>query len=159
MSVIGESQKNKCVLCASTERRKPENRAIAQSMGSSLDFQKHLARGLNVNKYGAKKTEIDGIVFDSRHEATRYVELKYMERAGLIKDLKLQERFCLIPAIDDGQKVIQRAVYYVADFTYYEKRNNYWKRVVEDAKGCRTDVYKLKKKLMRWKYGIEVKET
>ena len=113
-----------------------------------------------MNKYGAKKTEIDGIIFDSRHEATRYVELKYMERAGLIKDLKLQERFCLIPAIEgEGKKVAQRAVYYVADFTYYERKDNHLQRVVEDAKGFRTDVYKLKKKLFRWRYGIEIKEV
>ena len=117
-------------------------------------------KGKAMNKYGAKKTEIDGIVFDSKHEAHRWVELKYMERAGLIKELKRQVRYCLIPTIEgDGRKVVQRAVYYVADFTYYEKAGDRWKCVVEDAKGVRTDVYKIKKKLMRWRYGIEIREV
>ena len=58
-----------------------------------------------MNKYGAKKTEIDGIVFDSKHEAHRWVELKYMERAGLIKELKRQVRYCLIPTIDGGRSI------------------------------------------------------
>lgn len=111
------------------------------------------------SKYGNKKTEIDGIVFDSKHEATRWIELKYMERAGLIKELKRQQAFCLIPVIKDGCKVRQRAVNYIADFTYYEKVRDGWKPVVEDAKGVRTDVYKLKKKLMLWRYGIEIVEV
>lgn len=112
------------------------------------------------SKYGNKRTEVDGILFDSKHEAHRYVELKYMERVGLIKDLKLQEKFCLIPAIEgNGCKARQRAVNYIADFTYLEKCGDVWKRVVEDAKGVRTDVYKIKKKLMLWRHGIEIKEV
>lgn len=112
------------------------------------------------NKYGNRKTEVDGIVFDSKHEAMRWIELKYMERAGLIRDLKRQVKFCLVPTIEgEGKKIRQRAVYYVADFEYWEKNYDCWKHVVEDAKGVRTDVYKLKKKLMLWRHGIEIREV
>ena len=113
-----------------------------------------------MSKYGNRKTELDGMIFDSKHEANRWVELKYMERAKLIKDLKRQVRFCLIPTIEgNGGKIRQRAVYYVADFQYWENVGDCWKQVVEDAKGVRTDVYKIKKKLMLWRYGIEIKEV
>ena len=108
-----------------------------------------------MNKYGAKKTEIDGILFDSRHEAHRWIELKYMERAGIIRDLRRQVPYELIPAIADGKKTVQRAISYVADFVYTENGQT----VVEDAKGMKTEVYKLKKKMMRWKYGIEIREV
>ena len=112
------------------------------------------------NKYGNRKTEVDGIVFDSKHEAMRWIELKYMERVGLIRDLKRQVKFCLVPTLEgEGKKIKQRAVYYVADFEYWEKTTDGWKHVVEDAKGVKTDVYKLKKKLMLWRHGIEIREV
>lgn len=83
-----------------------------------------------------------------------------MERTGLIRDLKRQVKFCLVPTLEgEGKKIKQRAVYYVADFEYWEKAGDRWKHVVEDAKGIRTDVYKLKKKLMLWRHGIEIKEV
>lgn len=107
-------------------------------------------------KYGNRKTEVDGIRFDSRHEANRWVELRYMERAGLIRDLKRQEPFELIPAQKKDGKVVERAVRYVADFTYRDGKGAF---IVEDAKGVRTDVYKIKKKLMLWVYGIEIREV
>lgn len=126
-------------------------------MAKNANTTNQLFRG---SKYGNKKTEVDGIVFDSKHEALRWIELKYMERAGLIRDLKRQVKFCLVPTIEgEGKKIRQRAVYYVADFEYWEKNYDCWKRVVEDAKGVRTDVYKLKKKLMLWRHGIEIKEV
>ena len=62
-----------------------------------------------MNKFGAKQTEIDGITFASKHEAERYVELKYMERAHLISDLQLQRVFTLIGAQrDKAGKIIER---------------------------------------------------
>ena len=105
--------------------------------------------------------ELDGEKFDSKHEANRWVELRYMERAGLIKDLKRQQKYCLIPTIEGpDRKVEQRATYYIADFTYYEKtKDGFWHPVVEDAKGMKTDVYKLKKKLLFWRWGIKIREV
>ena len=112
-----------------------------------------------MSKYGNFKTEIDGIVFDSKHEATRYVELKYMERAGLISHLERQKVYTLIgPQKDKDGKVIERPVKYIADFVY---RDHDGKLVVEDAKSpaTRTDVYVLKRKLMLSIYGIRVQEV
>lgn len=108
------------------------------------------------SKYGNKKTEIDGIVFDSKHEGQRYAELKLLERAGEIRDLMLQVPFELIPAQKIAGKTVERAVKYVADFVYYDKDGNL---VVEDAKGMKTDAYKLKKKMMLYFKGIAIKEV
>ena len=110
-----------------------------------------------MNKYGNEKTEVDGIKFASRHEAKRYVELKYMERAGLIKNLQLQRVYTLIGAQKDKDgKIIERPVKYIADFVYTDADG---KTVVEDAKGVRTDVYKIKRKLMLSIYGIRIQEV
>lgn len=104
-----------------------------------------------MNKYGARKINSpDGQVFDSVKEFHRWGCLRLLERAGKISDLKRQVKFELIPK-QDGE----RAVHYVADFTYYENG----KLVVEDCKGYRTDLYRLKKKLLLWTKGIRIKET
>lgn len=106
------------------------------------------------SKYHAKKTTVDGITFDSRREADRYLALKSMEEDGAIEDLRRQVRYELVPAFDmDGKHY--RAVYYVADFVYVEDG----KEVVEDVKGMRTDVYRLKSKLFARRYGKVIKET
>ena len=112
-----------------------------------------------MSKYGNKKTFVDNIPFDSKHEASRFIELRYMQRAGLIKNLILQKRFELIPKIKKSDGKIQRPTYYIADFCYSEKTKDGWRTVVEDAKGCRTEVYKMKKKLMLWRHGIEIREV
>lgn len=106
------------------------------------------------SKYHAKKTVVDGITFDSRREADRYLVLKCMEEDGTIEDLRRQVRYELVPAFDvDGKHY--RPVFYVADFVYVEDG----KTVVEDVKGLRTDVYKLKSKLFARRYGMSIKET
>lgn len=105
-------------------------------------------------KYHAKKTTVDGITFDSRREADRYLVLKGMEEEGAIEDLRRQVRYELVPAFDvDGRHY--RPVFYVADFVYVEDG----KEVVEDVKGMRTDVYRLKSKLFARRYGMSIKET
>lgn len=106
------------------------------------------------SKYHARKTVIDGITFDSRREADRYLVLKSMEKDGLIENLRRQVRYELIPAFDvDGKHY--RPVFYVADFVYVEDG----KEIVEDVKGMRTDTYKLKSKLFARRYGMSIKET
>lgn len=103
------------------------------------------------NKYGARKlTAPDGQVFDSVKEYHRWGCLRLLERAGEIKDLKRQVKFELIPK-QEGE----RACNYIADFTYMENG----KLVVEDCKGFKTDVYKIKKKLMLMEHGIRIRET
>lgn len=102
------------------------------------------------SKYNNIKTIIDGITFDSRAEANRYCELKLMVRGGRITDLKLQHKFEILPKSRSG-----RALYYIADFCYLEDG----KLVVEDVKGVATAVYKLKKRLVAEKYGIQITEV
>lgn len=109
------------------------------------------------NKYNAKKVSKDGRTFDSKHEAGRYTELKLLQRAGKITDLRCQVSFLLIPAqYDEKHRCIERPCKYVADFTYRDENGTF---IVEDAKGLKTDVYRIKKKLMLEKYGIRIKEV
>lgn len=108
------------------------------------------------SKYHARKTVVDGITFDSKREAKRYGELKLLERAGAIRDLKRQVRYELIPAFDcDGKHY--RPTTYIADFVYTDV--NTGKEVVEDCKGYRTDVYRLKAKLLARRFGVAILET
>ena len=101
------------------------------------------------NKYHNKKVTIDGITFDSKLEATRYTELKLLERKGIIKDLKLQPSYELIPTFKKDNKTYKKATY-KADFSYYD--NELGKTIIEDTKGYKTDVYELKKKLFEYLY-------
>ena len=100
------------------------------------------------NKYHAIKTELDGIEFDSKHEADVYAELKMLEKGGAIKDLVLQPKFELQPGFEkDGKKY--RPIVYIADFMFVEKG----KTRVLDAKGYKTEVYRMKKKMCEYKYS------
>jgi hypothetical protein len=95
------------------------------------------------SKYNAKPTTTDGIRFDSKSEERRYNELLLLERSGVISDLKLQPSFELQPAFDyNGEKI--RSIKYVADFSY---KNSDGTTTIEDVKGMKTEVYKLKRKL------------
>lgn len=112
-------------------------------------------------KYGSRKITVFGITFDSKREAQRYMELSSMQRAGKIANLETQVPFELIPPIrDDYGKLVQRGCDYVADFVYDAVNLDGSKtHVVEDAKGFRTEVYKIKRKLMLWRYGIQIREV
>ena len=101
-----------------------------------------------LSKYKAIKTEVDGIVFHSKKEASRYQVLKLLQRSGMIEDLTLQPKFNVV--IND-----QKICSYSADFQYKEKGLI----VVEDVKGMKTPVYNLKKKLMFAVYRIKILET
>jgi hypothetical protein len=106
------------------------------------------------SKYHAKKTTVDGITFDSKREADRYLVLKGMEEDGAIEDLRRQVRYEIVPAFDvDGKHY--RSVFYVADFVYREDGHE----VIEDVKGMKTDVYRLKSKLVAYRYGMNIRET
>ena len=112
-----------------------------------------------MNKYHAKRWELDGKVFDSQKEARRYQELRLMERAGLIMNLRMQFPFVLIPEQkDESGKVLERAVKYKADFMYLTKDG---KIVVEDvkSKATKTREYIIKRKLMLKVHGIQIREV
>lgn len=100
-------------------------------------------------KYGNRRTEVSGIWFDSAKEAARYIELRYLLKAGEIKDLELQKEYELNEGGTHGLK-------YIADFEYTEVRTG--ERITEDVKGFRTVVYKKKRKLMLKVWGIKVRE-
>ena len=105
--------------------------------------------GQFARKYKSKKTMVDGIEFDSKKEASRYTELKLLEKAGKISNLTLQHRFVLQPSFRKNGKTI-REIAYIADFVYLDVER--CKNVVEDVKGYKTDVYQLKKKMFEYKY-------
>ncbi|UIF90881.1 DUF1064 domain-containing protein [Cupriavidus sp. UYPR2.512] len=106
------------------------------------------------NKYGAKKTAVDGRTFDSQGEAARYVELRHLERAGLIENLRCQVPFELLPGTTINGKTI-RPCFYVADFVYLEAGAE----VIEDFKGFVTEGYRQKRHMMKVLRGIEIRET
>lgn len=109
-----------------------------------------------MTKYGNRKVVVDGIQFDSLREARRYRELKLLERAGVIRDLKLQVKFQLIPAQKKPSGGTERACTYTADFVYKDSTG---REVVEDAKGMHTQQYVIRRKMMLWVHGIEVMEV
>lgn len=120
-----------------------------------------------VSKYHAKKVEVDGITFDSKKEYRRYLELKALEKAGIIKNLERQVKYTLIPAQREPDtigsrggvkkgKLIERECSYYADFVYTIKETG--ETVVEDVKGMRTPEYKIKRKLMLYIHNIKIKE-
>ena len=101
------------------------------------------------SKYGSKRTMVDGVLFDSKAEATRYVFLREREKRGEISHLELQPSFKLcgkdgLPLrYESGRQAVYRA-----DFAYFCPEQN--KRVVEDvkSKATKTQLYKLKKALV-----------
>lgn len=109
---------------------------------------------MRFNKYKNKKIQIDNIKFDSKKEAERYIELKLLEKAGKISGVKTQYPFILQEKYirADGKKI--REIKYIADFVYYDENNNL---IVEDTKGYETEVFKIKRKLLEYKYNIVLK--
>lgn len=125
------------------------------------------------NKYNANKTG----GFASGKEAKRYQELRLLERAGEIENLRTQVKYILIPAQRDESnevftrgknkgkrkpgRLIEKEVAYYADFTYHDINTD--REIVEDAKGYRGgEAYKLfvvKRKLLLWRYGIRIREV
>lgn len=106
-------------------------------------------------KYRNKKYTICGRTFDSKKEADRWVSLMEKQKVGEISDLRCQVRYTLLPSQKVGGKVVERPVYYIADFVYIE--NGY--TVVEDVKGFKTKDYILKRKMMLHFHGIQIREV
>lgn len=109
-----------------------------------------------MRKYRNIKTTVDGIQFDSKAEAARWGELKLMERAGLIRDLKRQQSFELAPSVKfEGAKRAQPALRLIVDFTYYEGE----RRIAEDVKGVVTTAFTIKRHLLKAEWGLDVRLT
>lgn len=123
-------------------------------------------------KYGNRKVCVDGIQFDSKLEASRWLWLKGLEKQGKIHDLQRQVRFELIPkqfeestevykrgakkGLHKQGKLLEKSVTYIADFVYTDENGNV---VVEDTKGVKTPDYVIKRKLMLYLGGIRIKEV
>lgn len=108
-----------------------------------------------MSKYGARKTTVDGITFDSAKEARRYIALRDMASKGLIHDLELQPSWELLPGvklIGDTRK--RPAVKYVADFAYRTELGAY---VVEDVKGMDLQMGRMKRHMMKAIHNIDVR--
>lgn len=109
-----------------------------------------------MNKYRNQKTMVDGYLFDSKKEAARYGELKLMFRAKKLVALELQPKF---PIVVNGKKICT----YIADFSYdvpfIGNDSIPPVRVVEDVKGIKTPIYRLKKKLVEAIYGVTIQEV
>ena len=132
-----------------------------------------------MSKYRSRKVTVGGITFDSKRESKRWCELCLLQKAGKITDLDRQVKFELIPAqtrtVVTGEKYkrnnlargiragdpktkevcLEKACVYIADFVYRVDG----RQIVEDAKGVKTEAYKIKRKLMLWVYGIQIKEV
>ena len=108
-----------------------------------------------MSKYHNRKVYVGLEQFDSQREASRWVELRLMEKAGRITDLQRQVPYELIPAQKRDGRVAERALKYIADFVYQENGET----VVEDVKGMKTKEYMIKRKLMLWEFGIRVREV
>lgn len=132
-----------------------------------------------MSKYRSRKVTVGGITFDSKREYNRWCELCLLQKAGKITDLDRQVKFELIPAqtrtVVTGEKYkrnnlargiragdpktkevcLEQACVYIADFVYRVDG----RQIVEDAKGVKTEAYKIKRKLMLLVYGIQIKEV
>lgn len=105
---------------------------------------------LSRNKYGNERVEAGGRKFDSKHEANEAVKLEALASRGIIQDLRYQVPFTLV----EGRGRIL-PIKYIADFVFTEGG----KQRIVDAKGCKTPVYRLKRKLAMLLHGIEIEEV
>lgn len=125
------------------------------------------------SKYKNRKKLVDGIEFDSAKEARRWSELKLLEKAREISDLRRQVKFVLIESqYEESSEVYQRGknkgkpkrgkileheCSYIADFVYTDEKTG--KTVVEDTKGFKTKDYIIKRKLLLERYKIRITEV
>lgn len=119
------------------------------------------------NKYRNKKIQVNGETFDSMKELRRWRDLKLLEKAGEITELRRQVPFELLPNQREPDKIgprggrkpgrtIERKAVYVADFVYRDRAGQ---EVIEDCKGMRTKEYILKRKLLLFRFGIRILES
>lgn len=104
------------------------------------------------SKYGNRKVTVDGVTFDSAKEAARWQNLRLLERAGQIRNLRRQVRYDFTI---NGVKVGS----YIADHEYDELNNGVWEPVTEDVKGFKTQVYALKRRMMLGFHNIKIREV
>ena len=112
-----------------------------------------MVRWGSYNKYGNHKCQYKGIKFDSKKECEYFIYLEALEAQGEISELQRQVRFELQPSFKHNEKTI-RSITYVADFTFKDQDGQLH---IVDTKGVKTEVYKIKKKMMQYK-GDNIEE-
>ena len=117
---------------------------------SAKEYREHTGPSRK-SKYGAKRTMVDGVLFDSKAEGAYYSMLKMREKAGEVSAVELQRPF---PILGPKGELICT---YKADFCFWDHKADRFR--VVDVKGVETDVFKLKRKMMRILLGIEVETT
>lgn len=123
-------------------------RATANLQAYSSQIAKGARKSSNPNKYNAKKVEINGVQWDSKHEARDGAKLQQLASAGIISSLQRQVKFVLQEGYRNNQGKAIRPICYIADFVYERDGQKY----VQDSKGVRTEVYKIKRKLFEKRY-------
>lgn len=124
-------------------------------MTASITAEQYKAMGKR-GKYGARKTVVDGITFDSAREARRWGELSALRLAHKIECVSRQHVYEIAPSVHiEGEKRKRPAVRYRADFVYLDLSTMKW--VVEDVKGFDTPVSRLKRHLVKSVLGIDVR--
>lgn len=123
-------------------------------------YEKLVGKSIDIktNKYHNEKVEYNGIVFDSKKEMSYWIKFKLMEKSGEIRDLQRQCEYELLPKFELNGKTYRKTVY-KCDFRYISAKDD--KLHVVDIKSpitAKNKVYQLKKKLMAYKYGIEIEE-
>lgn len=119
-------------------------------LGHSLDYKQ--------SKYHNKKVEYNGMKFDSKKEMAVWIKLELLQKAGEIKCLERQCEYELLPSFKLNGKVYRKTIY-KCDMRYVSTNDD--KIHVVDVKSlitAKNDVYRLKKKLMAYRYGIEIEE-
>jgi Protein of unknown function (DUF1064) len=101
------------------------------------------------SKYNNRKVEREGRSYDSVSEAKRGAELLEMQKMGLISTLQFQVKFELLDGFKDKLGKKHRPITYIADFVYFDEKGN---QIVEDRKGFKDAVYKIKKKMLLHRY-------
>lgn len=123
---------------------------IKKSKVAHLNMHLSAIKRKEKSKFRSEKTFVGKIIFDSKKEAARYKELRFLEKKGKILYLELQVPFELNQSGSFSYK-------YIADFVYFDANTN--EKIVEDCKGYRTAEYKRKRRLMAKVYGIKIFET
>ena len=123
----------------------------------NINYWSNLDRPIT-NKYKNKKVVVDNILFDSKKEANYYTKLKILRDAGKILDLELQKRFVLQQGFKLQGKTY-RAITYIADFVYKDSKGQVHVVDVKREDKKKDKVYRLKKKMLAYKFGIEIEEV
>jgi hypothetical protein len=120
---------------------------ILLSPGTVYTYVRNVMRNAMANKYNSRSVVIDGYTFDSMRESQRYSELKLMEKMQDINTLEVHPIILLQPAFEYMGKTI-RAITYEADFGYLQDGA----KIFEDVKGFETPVFRLKWKMLLYKF-------